>query len=195
MPRNQIIGIDLLECSDDLLHVFVGQRRHNMEAADYRMHFLDAGRDLRLPDRIDHAAMTAGGQHDKTFSSDDEVRSDLVLEIIENEAAGVLCRRNFVGETPEPVDDPDLLAGWPQRCFETALCDLASGEGMVGNDGRAFRHHEREVRVQDCLSVKRPILAGSGLARAKAILAPTKKGRPFLSLPLFAERKPTSPPK
>ena len=92
MPRNQIIGIDVLEGSDDLLDVLISQRRHNMEAADYRMHFLDAGRDLRLPDRIDYTAMTAGGQHDETLVFDGEVRSDLMLEIIENEAAGVLCR-------------------------------------------------------------------------------------------------------
>src|SRR6202051_3810211 len=114
------------------------------------------------PDRIDHAAMTAGRQHDETFSFDDEVRSDLVLEIVGNEAAGVLRRGKFVGKTPEPGNDPDLLASWSQRLFETALCDLAGGEGMVSNDGRPFGHHEREVRVQDCLSVKRPILASSG---------------------------------
>ena len=135
------------------------------------MHFLDAGSGLRLLDCVDHTAMTAGGQHDETFAFDDEVRSNLVLEFIGNEAAGVLCRRNFVRGTPEPVDDPDLLAAWPQRFFETALCDLAGGEGMVSNEGRPFGHHEREVRVQDCLSVKRPILASSGLAHAKAILA------------------------
>src|SRR6476661_7464763 len=119
MPRNQIIGIDLLESSDDLLDVLVGERRYNMEAADHRVHFLDAGCDLRLPDRIDHAAMTTGGQHDEAFAFDDEVRSDLVLEIIGNEGAGVLCRRNFIGETPEPVDNPNFLVTWPQRFFET----------------------------------------------------------------------------
>ena len=74
---------------------------------------LDAGSGLRLLDRVDHTAMTAGCQHDETFAFDDEVRSDLVLEIIENEASGVLCRRNFVRETPELVDDPDLLVAWP----------------------------------------------------------------------------------
>src|SRR3981189_1554476 len=129
------------------MHVLVSQWWHNMEAADHRMHLLDTRRDPRLPDRIDHAAMTARGQHDETSAFDHEVRPDLVLEIIENEVAGVLCRRNFFGETPEPVDDPDLLAAWPQRIFETAFCDLAGGEGMVGNDGGPFRHHEREIRV------------------------------------------------
>ena len=115
MPRNQIIGIDLLESCDHLPNVLVGQWRHDVEAADDRVHFLNAGSGLRLLDCVDHTAMTAGGKDDETFAFDDEVRSNLVLEIIGNEAAGVLCRRNFVRETPEPVDDPDLLAAWPQR--------------------------------------------------------------------------------
>ena len=193
MPRNQIIGIDLLEGGDHLPNVLVGQWRHDVEAANDRVHFLDAGSGLRLLDCVDHTAMTAGGQHDETFAFDDKVRSNLVLEIIGNEAAGVLCRRNFVRETPEPVDDPDLLAAWPQRFFETALCDLAGGEGMVGNDGRPFGHHEREVRVQDCLSVKRPILASSGLAHAKAILATDEEGQ-ILFEPTLVRREEADQP-
>jgi hypothetical protein len=35
---------------------------------------------LRLPDRIDDAAMAAGGENDQTLALDDEVGADLVLE-------------------------------------------------------------------------------------------------------------------
>src|SRR5512133_2330206 len=42
VARYQIIDIDLLERRDDLPDVIVAQRRHDVEAADERMHLLDA---------------------------------------------------------------------------------------------------------------------------------------------------------
>src|SRR5215813_1265894 len=110
MARYQIIRIDLLKSRDDLPDVLVGQRRHDVEAANDRMDLLDAGSGLCLSDCIDDAAMTAGCQHDQSLASDDEVRSDLVLKIIGNEAAGIFCRRNLLRETSKTVDDADLLA-------------------------------------------------------------------------------------
>src|SRR5262245_35911020 len=110
MARYQIIRVDLLKSRDDLPDVLVGQRRHDVEAANDRMDLLNAGSGLRLSDCIDDAAMTAGCQHDQSLTSDDEVRSDLVLKIIGNEAAGIFCRRNLLRETSETVDDADLLA-------------------------------------------------------------------------------------
>jgi hypothetical protein len=115
MARDQMIRIDLLKSRDDLPDVLVAQRRHDVEAANDRMDFLDAGSGLCLSDCIDDAAMTAGCQHDQSLASDDEVRSDLVLKIIGNEAAGIFCRRNLLRETSETVDDPDLLAARSQK--------------------------------------------------------------------------------
>ena len=54
-----------------------------MKAADDRMYFLNAAGGLRLFDRIDDATVTAGGDYDQTFAFDHEVRSDLVLKIIQ----------------------------------------------------------------------------------------------------------------
>ena len=65
-----------------------------METADDRMYLLDAGSGLRLLDRIDDPAVTAGCQRDQSLASDNEVRSDFMLKIIENEAPGIFCRRN-----------------------------------------------------------------------------------------------------
>ena len=111
MTGYQIIGIDFLESCDDLPNVVVGQWRHDVETADDRMDLLDAGSSLCLPDCIDDAAVTAGCQHDQSLASDDEVRSDLVLKIIGNEAAGIFCRRNLLRETSESVDDPEGRSG------------------------------------------------------------------------------------
>src|SRR4029450_6313826 len=113
MTGYQIIGIDLLESCDDLPNVVVGQWRHDVETANDRMHLLDAGSGLCLPDCVDDAAVTSGCQHDQSLASDDEVRSDLMLEIIGNETTSIFCRRNLLREAPETVDDADLLAAWP----------------------------------------------------------------------------------
>src|SRR5881398_2550598 len=110
-----------------------------------------------------------------------------MLKIIGNETIGIFCRRDLLREAAETADNSDLLAAWSQRPLKTGLRDFASGKCMISNDGRPFRHHEREVRVYDRLAVERAILAGIGLAHAKQSSPPTKKGRPFLSLPLFAE--------
>ena len=59
MAGDQVIRIDLLQGRDDLSNVVVVERRNDMEATDNGMHLLEAGRDLRLLDRIDDAAMAA----------------------------------------------------------------------------------------------------------------------------------------
>jgi hypothetical protein len=139
--------------------------------------------------------MTAGGQHDETFAFDNKVRSNLVFEIIGNEAAGVLCRRNVVRETPEPADDPDPLAAWPQRFFEAALCDLAGSEGMVSNDGRPSAIMSDRFASKIAFRSSAPYWPTAVWRMQKQSSPPTKKGRAFFSRSLFAERKPTSPPK
>ena len=91
MTWNQIIRIHVFEGRNDLPNVLVGQRWHDVKAADDRMNFLDAGGGLRLFDCIDDATVTAGGDYDQTFAFDHEVRCDLVLKIIRNKAAGIFC--------------------------------------------------------------------------------------------------------
>src|ERR1044072_6661662 len=80
MARNQIIRIHVFEGCNDFPNILVAQRWHDVKTADDRMYSLDAGGSLRLFDRIDDAAVTAGGEYDQTFAFDHEVRCDLVLE-------------------------------------------------------------------------------------------------------------------
>src|ERR1700722_818388 len=89
MPRDQIIWVDLLQAGDDLVDVSVVQRWNDMEAADDGVHLLDSGRGLRLPDRVDDAAMAAGSQNDQPFAFHDEIGADLVLKIIRDEGTGI----------------------------------------------------------------------------------------------------------
>ena len=89
MAWDQVIRIDLLHGRKDLSDVVVVERRNDMEATDDGMHLLEAGRDLRLPDRVNDPAMAAGGENYETLSLDDEVGADLVLKIVRNEGTGV----------------------------------------------------------------------------------------------------------
>src|SRR5450830_568343 len=82
MAWDQVIRIDLLHGRKDMSDVVVVERRNDMEATDDGMHLLEAGRDLRLPDRVNDPAMAAGGENYETLALDDEVGADLVLKIV-----------------------------------------------------------------------------------------------------------------
>src|SRR5258708_22881591 len=122
---------DPVDSWDDLKNLPVRQRRHDGETADDRMYLLDAGSGLCLPDCIDDAAVTAGCQHDQSLASDDEVRSDLMLKIIGDEAAGIFRRRNLLRETSETVGDPDLLTARSQRFLQTDQRYFAGGKSII----------------------------------------------------------------
>src|SRR5262245_43576346 len=184
MAGYQIIRIDVLEGCDDLPNVLVGQWRHDVESTDNRMHLLDARSGLCLFDRIDDTTVTAGCQNDQPLAFDNEVRTDLMLKIIGNKTIGIFCRRHLLRETSETIDDPDLLAAWSQRLLETGLRDFAGSKGMIGHHCRPFSHHEREVRVRDCLAVERAILAGIGLADAKTVLSANEERKAVLEFAL-----------
>src|SRR5439155_1666114 len=62
--RDHYVGVELLDLGDDLGEVIL-RRRPEMEAADDRVHLLDARDLLRLLDRIDDADMAAGRDHDE----------------------------------------------------------------------------------------------------------------------------------
>src|ERR1700730_5695096 len=73
---------------------------------------------------------------DYSLAFDEEVRGDLMLEVIRNEGASIFRGRNLLRETSETVDDTHLLVAWAQRFLETALRDLASGKGKIDYDRR-----------------------------------------------------------
>src|SRR3974390_1217831 len=107
MSKHQVIRIDLLEVREHHSNVGVVEWRNYMESTDNGVYFLHPRRGLRLPDRIDDAAMAARGENDQTLALDDEVGADLVLEIVQNVSAGVLHRRHLFGEASEAVNDPN----------------------------------------------------------------------------------------
>ncbi len=117
-----------------------------MEAADERMDLLDAGSRLCLLDRIDDAAVTAGRQHDQSLAFDEEVRRDLMLEVIGNEGAGIFRGRNLLREASETVDDAHLLAAWAQWFLETALRDFARGNSPFDRARRTGRRRFRACK-------------------------------------------------
>ena len=51
------------------------------------------------------------------------------------------------------------------------LADAAGREGMVGDDGRLRRHHQREIGLENSLAVERAELAAGIAADAEAVLA------------------------
>src|SRR5262249_60735986 len=82
------------------------------------------------------------------------------------------------------VEDPNLLAAWSQRLLETGLRDFAGSKGMITHHGWSFSHHEREVRIHDCLAVERAILASIGFAHAKAVLSANEERKAVLEFAL-----------
>jgi hypothetical protein len=77
MAGDQVFRIDLVQSRDDLSDVGVIERRNDMEAANNGMHLLDARHGLGLPNRVDDAAMAAGGENYQTLALDDKVGTDL----------------------------------------------------------------------------------------------------------------------
>ena len=64
---------------------------------------------------------------------------------------------------------------------------------MIGDDGGPFGHHQRKVRVDDCLAVERAVLPQSILSRAEAIFAADEERQIFLEL-AFVRREKTDHP-
>src|SRR5262245_644911 len=89
-----------------------------MEAADDGVHLVDARYLLSLLDGINHAAMAARCQNDKTLAFDKIVGRDLMIEII---GTGVLRCWHFLRETAETIENANDLASRQQRFFERCL--------------------------------------------------------------------------
>ena len=77
----------------------------------------------------------------------------------------------FSGKAAEAVENADDLVGGAQRRLERRLPDAAGGEGVVGDDRRLRRHHQRQIGVEDRLAVERAEIAAGIAAQAEAILA------------------------
>src|SRR6516162_2698417 len=73
MARYQVTRIDLLQVRDYLSRIIVVQWWNDVKTADNRMDLLEPRRSLRLPNRIDDAAMAAGGKNYQAPAFDDEV--------------------------------------------------------------------------------------------------------------------------
>src|SRR5262249_3490676 len=112
-----------------------------MEAANHSMYLLNTGCGLRLLDCVDDAAVAARCQHHQTFAFEQEIGSDLMLEIIGYKFSGVLRRCDLLGEAPEAIHDTDFLCCVSKRPFKAALCNLPGSEGMICDDRRLLGHH------------------------------------------------------
>src|SRR5689334_10280117 len=64
---------------------------------------------------------------------------------------------------------------------------------MVGDDGRPFGHHERELRVYDRRSIECAILPSGGFARAETIFSANEEGQTFLELALVRREEAHQP--
>src|SRR5262249_15668525 len=111
-------------------------------SADDCVHLVDAGHLLGSPYGIDHAAMATRGQDDQTLAFDKIAGCDFMIKIVGDIGAGVLRLRNFIRETAETIENADNLAGWQQWLLERCLPDPSAGEGVVSDDGGAFRNHQ-----------------------------------------------------
>src|SRR5262249_46288802 len=157
---------------DCLADVVVAKRRHDMKTADDGVHLVDPGHLLSLLDGVDHAAMATRCQDDQTLALDKIVGCDLMIEIIGDIGTGVLRPGHFLWETAETIENANNLASWQQRLFERCLPDPSAGEGVIGNDGGAFRHHQHEIRIEDRFAIERTELtAGGGATDAKGVLS------------------------
>ncbi len=93
---NDIVDIDIAERHDRVAHIvfLIGGE---VESADHRMNFLNARSRLGLFDRVDHPAMTAGGQYDQPASFQIERGSDLMPELVRDDSLGPLVLRKPLG--------------------------------------------------------------------------------------------------
>ncbi len=81
------------------------------------------------------------------------------------------CGRHLLREAAEAVEDADDLVGRPQRRLERNLPDAAGGEGLIGDDRRLRRQHQREIGIEDRLAVERAEIAARIAAQAERVLA------------------------
>src|SRR6516164_8932705 len=80
-------------------------------------------------------------------------------EVVRNIISRILLRCGLVRKAAKSINNADFLQRIFQRPFKSALRNLSRGKGMVGDDGGTFRHHEQQARVEDCLTIERPVLA------------------------------------
>ena len=100
-----------------------------MEATDERMHFLDAGDFLRLPDRVDDADMAARGDDDEAAVLHVEAGRVLVGMLVRDDLALQLRRREMGvlgGVAAEPVLDPvsTMVLGKTSSMPERLICPV-----------------------------------------------------------------------
>src|SRR3954468_5356125 len=158
MHWDERVGLELFDVGEHLLEV-VGRRRPEMKPADYRVNFLDTRNLLRLPHRIDDADVPAGADHHQSLAADVEascvlmhvlVRYHLPLQLRRGVVAVVAARALFAGVVHKAVR---------QHALAAVALDLASGEGMVGDNGWRFAEHCRHLVGLDLAALERAVLA------------------------------------
>ena len=94
-----------------------------------------------------------------------------MIKVVRDVNACVLFRRHLFGETAEAVKDSNDLRGRKQRLLERNLPDAAGGEGVIGDEGWLWRHHQCQPGIEDSLAVEGTELALNITAYAKGILS------------------------
>src|SRR5262245_19349127 len=161
-----------------------------MEAANHSMYLLYAGRGLCLLDCVDDAAVAARCQHYQTFAFEQEIGSDIMLEIIGYEFSGVLWRCDFLREAPEAIHDTNFLCCVSKWLFKAALRNFPGGESMICDDRRLLGHHEQQVGIHDRLPIQRAVLAAIGIdPRAETVFPSDEEWQLVLELPLCSRQQ------
>src|SRR5262249_11945621 len=156
-----------------------------MEAAKHSMYLLYAGRGLCLLDCVDDAAVAARCLHHQTFAFEQEIGSDLMLEIIGYEFSGVLRRGDLLREATEAIHDTNFLCCVSKWLFKPALRNFPGGESMIWSDRRLPGHHEQQVGIQDGLPIQRAVLPAIGIdSRAETVFPSDEERQLVLELPL-----------
>src|SRR5262245_30908441 len=116
MHRHDNVRVELLDLADYLLEV-VGRCRTKMEAADDRMHLLDAGHFLRLPRRVHDPDMAAGADNHQPAVLHVETGGVLVQMLVRHDLALQLGRRVMAGVAAEPILHRELDLAVRQHAF------------------------------------------------------------------------------
>ena len=168
---NDVFGIDRTEFGDHQPDVVVVERRYDVKPADDGEHLVNARGGHRGADRIDDAAMAAGGEYHEPASLHVVDGGDLVIKVVRDVNSGVFFRRHVFGETAEAVKDANDLRRRTQRLLERNLPDAAGGEGVIGDDGWLRRPSSVSPGIENSLTVKSAELTLDIAAYAKGILS------------------------
>ena len=174
MQRHEIIGADLPYGRQGFSQILrrVGRK---VEAADDRVHFLDAGDLLRLSHRIDHPAVTAGRENNQPPVPEIEGGCDLMVELVEERSELLLGVAKAGRRATRSVIHAELHHARRFQLFEALLGDAARGKAMAADKGRLRRRHHHQISGLESLPVDHAEIAldrrSHPIARAEGVFA------------------------